>query len=399
MSYGLVGLGTMGGNLALNISEKHHLHIYNRSYAKTQAVNSANVSKHKSLDSLIETMPTPRTIVTMLPHGDINYENIAYLSTIMSPGDVLMDCANELHTQSLKNGEICKKNNINYLGVGMSGGAAGARYGPAVMVGGHANKNTLNYLDSFCKNVTYIDENNDSGHFVKTVHNGIEYSMLQGIADVFAFYNYDISKMNSLCERLLGTYCDGYLINSVFGILNKYDLPNIVDNCKMNNTGLWCVEYAYKHGINVPTMHAAVQARVASTIPKSVKYQKNTMRTTTDVAFYTLFFVYAMAVYEGLQLIKHKGIDTNVAQDAWSYATIIECPMIKKSEKELLKIMKFSHNKARMMILDCVRNGVPVPVVSAALQNYDLINQKHSQMHFVMAQRNYFGQHPLEFYK
>ena len=402
MSYGLIGLGTMGSNLALNISRKNKLHVYNRSYDKVEATikRNTNLEGHKTISEMVQNMKTPRIIISMLPHGKPSHDTISNTVKLMDPGDTIIDCANEHYMESVNRENICDKYDISYLGTGMSGGAKGALNGPAIMIGGHSSSYQQNqdFLESFCKNVVHVDDLPDSGHFTKMVHNGIEYAMLQAIADVYAYLNYDPDQMNVLLQRCCNedSILYGYLIHSAVHVLDTYDIENISDIAHMNDTGLWCVEYAYTHGLNVPTMHSAVQARYTSKEQKDKSKQRTNTNVNIDAAYDMLRFVFALAVLEGISLIQHKQISLNKARKAWSKATIIECPMVTYETTKLQKVTNESVYKARIVLLECVRNSVPVPSLSAGIQYHDFINQGKTQMSFLMAQRNYFGQHAIK---
>jgi 6-phosphogluconate dehydrogenase len=404
MSYGLIGLGTMGSNLAINISQKHKLHIYNRTYKKVKdtlnAGKTANLQGHMQIEEMTKSMKHPRTIITMLPHGEPSFSVLSNTMKLLEPGDTIIDCANEHYLQSMKNKELCDNYKVNYLGTGMSGGANGALNGPAIMSGGNLGTFSQQqvFLNSFCKNVVHVNTSADAGHFTKMVHNGIEYVMLQAIADIYAYYNFDYDFTTAILRRCLNqnSEMNGYLTKIAFTVLDNYDIDNISDVAKMNDTGLWCVEYAYKYGINVPLMHSAVQSRIASNLPKQKCAQRYNLNVDLNYGYDALRLVFAMGVMEGIKLIKHKEIQLSKAQEAWKTGTIIECPMVLLNEDSLQSIIHDSVMKARMMLVECVRNGISVPSVSTALQNYDFTHQQKTQMSLLMAQRNYFGQHEIK---
>ena len=403
MSYGIIGLGAMGSNLALNISKNHKVHLYNRTRAKIDATvaqgKRGQLHAYDTMLQMTQSMESPRTIISMLPHGEVSFSTFNHISKLLEPGDTLIDCANEHYNQSVTNEKLFNEHQLNYLGAGMSGGAKGALNGPALMVGGNVSvyKKQADFLESFSANCVHMNDSPDSGHFTKMVHNGIEYVMLQAIADVYAYFNYNDDFMNTVLRRCHDEsgMLNGYLTQSALAVLNTYDISSVTDIAAMNNTGLWCVEYANQHGISVPTMTSAVQSRTMSKLPKCGKDQRKTTRVDLDAAYHTLQFVFAIAILEGLELVKHKCIDVSKAQKAWSTKTIIECPMIMYSSEKLRQIADSSIFKSRMLLLECIRNGVPVPSVNAAIGYHDFVHQSHTQMSLVMAQRNYFGQHPM----
>jgi 6-phosphogluconate dehydrogenase len=395
MSYGLIGLGTMGSNLALNISKKHKLHLYNRSSSKIDVAINSSMKRYQTVLQMTQSMSRPRTLIIMLPHGEPSNEMISHTLKLLDPGDTIIDCANEHYTQSSLRQNMCDKYQVNFLGTGISSYFNSS----AVMIGGKANvyKQQKEFFNDFCKSVVHIKDSPDSGHFCKMVHNGIEHVMLQAIADMYAYFNYNYDFTSAVLRRCSHESSDmnGYLIHSAFNVLDNsngtYNMDTISDIAQMNDTGLWCVEYAYKHNISIPTIHSAVQSRIASKLPKSSTSQRENSQMDLDVAYNTLRLVFATAVYEGLQLIKHKQIDQDKAQCAWSDTTIIECPMMTYNNEKLVSITNESIAKARLFLLECVRNGVPVPSVSAAVQHHDFIHQHKTQMNLVMAQGHYFG--------
>ena len=396
MSLGLIGLGKMGANLALNISKNKDLNVYNRTTKKTYQVcdkNRVRLNGFSDIESFMEYTDTPRTIITMLPNG-IGFDNIL---PFMSPRDVIIDCSNEHYDISVSKYHKCSEWDVDYLGVGMSGGAFGALHGPAVMIGGDEDvwNTNKNFLKSFCNNVVYVGSEPDFGHFTKMVHNGIEYSMLQCIADIYSYCNHD----GELTQEILRGCDQGYLTESAQEVLGTYSIDSIVDKCKMNSTGLWCSQYALEHGIPLTTIHTSVQYRINSSQKSNYNWIRNTLdKVSIEDARGAIRFVFAMAFFEGLLLIKHKGIDTHKAQKAWSSYTIIQCDMATFSEEKLLSEMDKNIYHLRNVVKSCIFLGINIPVLSAALQYYEFIHTTQTQMSLIMAQRNYFGNHEICFH-
>ena len=395
MNYGLVGLGKMGANLALNISNKKHLNVYNRTTAKTYKIcdqNHERLRGFKTIEEFVSETEHPRKIITMLPNS-VEFDFLEYLE----PGDTIIDCANERWNVSTLKEEQCNKESVNYLGVGMSGGYLGALHGPAVMIGGSREvyEDTQEFFESFCNSSVFIGEDADMGHFTKMVHNGIEYGMLQAIADVYAYANNDRGIMHNILE---GT-TDGYLVRSAKKVCAEYDIDKIIDRCEMNDTGLWCSQWALENKIPLTVINTAVACRIQSMQDKAPNsYKKLTTVTSVKHARGAIEFVFAMAFLEGLRLIESKGIDTNLAQEAWSEYTIIWSEMCKMSRQELQHVVENNIYNARYLVSDCTLKGISIPVISAALQEYELNHTPQSHMAFVCAQRNDFGNHPVCFH-
>lgn len=395
MNYGLIGLGKMGANLALNISKKKNINVYNRTTSKTYKVcdqNRERIHGFDCVESFINETETPRKIITMLPNG-IEFDFLRH----MDPGDTIIDCANERWDVSQQKEEICNRNGVNYLGVGMSGGYLGALHGPAVMIGGslEAYRDTRDFFESFCNSSVFIGKDPDLGHFTKMVHNGIEYGMLQAIADVYSYANHERGIMYEILEGM----GDGYLIGSARKVCADYDVDNIVDRCEMNDTGLWCSQWALDKKIPLTVINTSVACRINSTRTKAPNsYKKLSSVTSIKHARGALRFVFAMAFLEGLRLVKSRGIPIPRAQAAWSEHTIIWSDMCKMSPDELQIVLERNIYDIRYVASECALKGISIPVISAALQDYELNHTRHSQMAFVSAQRNDFGNHPICFH-
>jgi 6-phosphogluconate dehydrogenase len=398
MSHGLIGLGAMGANLARNIQKNDKLHVYNRSQDKVNALvyECPNIKGHKTILEMISHMDTPRTVITMLPHGEPTQDMINILVRYMSPDDIIVDCSNENHKTSRMRGSICREHSVKYLGSGMSGGAMGALNGPALMVGGPrgAYDHNKDFFKSFCKNVTYMGSGYGDGHYTKMVHNGVEYGMLQGMADVYAYCNQDNDAMSKIMEHLADTDIDGYITNCGVEVLKKYDIHNIADIAEMNNTGLWCSQLGYEYRIPTPVMNSAVNTRITSKYIKAVETNEtNNTGFDTGVAANALRFVFAASISEGYDLMKPLVIDKKLITNAWSHGTIIDCPLIRGNYEE---VMDETVEQARAFVLQCTYSGIPCPSVQAALTQYDFTHQSKTSLNFLMAQRNFFGQHAIK---
>ena len=397
MSLGLIGLGSIGGNLALNIQKSQELNVCNRSPEKVKAIvrKSSHVKGYENVEEMVSDMKEPRTVITALPHGETTDNMVRILRTVLSRGDTIIDCSNEFYRTSRSRGAFCQSRGIGYLGTGLSGGAEGARTGPALMIGGPQKvfEEHEDLFKSFAKNYAYMGEDYGVGHFTKMVHNGVEYGMLQGIADVYAYCNQDEYYMERVLKSLEGTDIYGYLTKSAMEVLHGYDFKKIADIGHMNNTGLWCSQIGLEYGIPTPTINSAVNSRFTSRHIKALNTSDHrNYAIDFTVAVDTLRFVFATSLLEGYDLMatRHVG-DENIVR-AWSTGTIIECPMIGKDYRT---IIEETAENARVMMMYCTAAGIPCPAVQAALTQYDYTHQTSTSMKFIMAQRNYFGQHEI----
>lgn len=397
MSLGLIGLGSIGGNLALNIQKSKELHICNRSPEKVNTIvkKSSHVKGYENVEEMISDMETPRTIITALPHGETTDGMVKRMSSVMSRGDTIIDCSNEFYRTSRNRGAFCQSKGIGYLGTGLSGGAQGARTGPALMIGGSQKvfEEHEELFKSFTKSYAYMGEDYGVGHFTKMVHNGVEYGMLQAIADVYAYCNQDEYYMGPVLKLVEQSEINGYLTNSARDVLHEYTIHKIADIGAMNNTGLWCSQIGMEYGIPTPTINSAVNSRFTSRHIKAVNTSDHrNCAIDFRVAVDALRFVFATSLVEGYDLMTTRHVADESIEQAWSSGTIIECPMIGMNYRD---IIEETVDNARVMVMYCTAAGIPCPAVQAALTQYDFIHQKSTSMKFIMAQRNYFGQHEM----
>jgi 6-phosphogluconate dehydrogenase len=397
MSLGLIGLGSIGGNLALNIQKSRELNVCNRSPEKIAAIvkQTSQVKGYENTEEMVSDMKTPRTIITALPHGEATDTMVKKLSSVLSEGDTIVDCSNEFYRTSRNRGAFCQSKGIEYLGTGLSGGAEGARTGPALMIGGptHAFETHEDLFKSFAKSVAYMGQDYGVGHFTKMVHNGVEYGMLQGIADVYTYCNQDEHYMTQVLRDVRGTEVDGYLTQSAMKVLKSYKIHKIADIGHMNNTGLWCSEIGLEYGIPTPTINSAVNTRFTSRHVKALNTcQHLNYAFDPRIGVNALRFVFATSVLEGFDLMHTRHVTDDSIVGAWSSGTIIECPMI---AADCRSILEETMDDARILVMYCTSVGIPCPAIQAALAQYDFTHQTSTSMKFIMAQRNYFGQHEI----
>ena len=397
MSLGLVGLGAIGGNLALNIQKSNELHVYNRTPEQVKALTDdcMNIHGHSSMEDMVSKMESPRTIITALPHGEVTDSVVKQLSKSLEENDTIIDCSNEFYRTSRNRGAYCQSKGINYMGVGLSGGANGARTGPALMIGStwDTYKKVEPLFKSIAKSYAYMGTDYGVGHYTKMVHNGVEYGMLQGIADVFAYCNQDKHYMAQVLRETENSDISGYLTNSALQVLDNYKIHKIADVGQMNNTGLWCSQIGLEYGIPTPTINSAVNARFTSRHIKAINTAQH-LNYAIDpiVGLDTLRFVFATSILEGFELMNTRHVNDESIKRAWSSGTIIECPMIRENCRN---IIEETVDNARVLMMYCTSGSIPCPAVQAALTQYDFTHQTSTSMKFIMAQRNFFGQHEM----
>lgn len=407
MSFGLVGLGAMGSNLACNITKKRNLYVHDVSKdAVISTIQKCKCNKYTSLpyDTLsymIDSMQCPRNIVSLLPHGEITDSFLKDIIPMLDANDVILDCANEHYNTSSKRHDICNHFDINYIGVGISGGAVGALNGPSVMIGGNIPHYTYEFLNSFCNDVTLINDDPTSGHFIKMVHNGIEYGMLQAISDIWNFCGQDVDIMKLILNNSKNTCLNGFLINNALETLDIYNISKISSECFMNDTGTWCSQLAIENNIPFFTINSSIQTRINSQFNHSKPVEASYYNYYTNsediitIAVHVLQFVYASSILEGISLLSYKNISHDIAKKAWSGNTIINCDLLRENKEYITNIMKKHLDDVSFFVSHSATMNICIPAVSAAYQQYLSFNHNLGT-NLLMAQRNLFGNHPFK---
>jgi 6-phosphogluconate dehydrogenase len=273
MNIGLIGLGKMGYNLALNMRDKgHEVVAYNRSRNKTEMIEKEGIKGAYSLKDLCLSFEDRQIIWMMVPSGEAVDNVIEELTGYLKPGAILIDGGNSFYKDTLRRYKKLKDMGINYVDAGTSGGIDGARNGACLMVGGEpdviADISTL-FKDISTENGYSFMGSPGSGHYVKMVHNAIEYGMMQAIGEGFDILNashFDLNFENVAKVWSNGSIIEGLLMSCVVSSFEKNgnleDIKGIVD---ASGEGQWAVEEALKLKVSVPVISNALFARYKST--------------------------------------------------------------------------------------------------------------------------------------
>lgn len=380
MSHGIIGIGAMGYQLAMNLDGKFDMHVYNRSPQKMKELLKCTVNTrgHESICEMVASMKKPRTIMTVVPHGEASDMVIGHLTKVVEPTDMIIDCADEHYNVSRRRADFCSSRGIKYLGAGIS-------RGPSMMIGGPRSyyDEQKEFLNSFCNNVTYMGPSAGDGHYTKMIHNGIEYCMLQGMADVFAYCEQKQQNMKQVLAALKSTDIDGPIIDHAWETLDKCDMSEISDVVDVNATGLWCVQMGLDMGIPTPIMNSTLNARIVSGHSRSIETsEKPNIFFDPILASQSLRFLFAMAINEGYDLSSMRPIKQKKIRKALSKGTVIECPMITMNTNS---VIRETIGDVRTFVMHCTRSGIPCPAIQAALTHYDFIAQRKTSMNFVKA--------------
>ncbi len=447
---GLIGLGTMGANLARNAAHNGaRVSVYNRTPEKTDAFLVAHGSEGefvaaKTIEEFVSSMQSPRAIILMVKAGEAVDEMIDQLLPHLAGGDMLVDAGNSHYRDSARRTAALEGKGIRFVGMGVSGGEEGALKGPSMMPGG--DKDAYAYLEPLLmkmaaddgangKCVTYIGADG-AGHFVKTVHNGIEYGVMQLIAE-----SYDLLKrLGGLSNKELGDLFTawskspelrGFLMEITAAIFSMKDpesgndlLDMIKDAAAQKGTGKWTTESAFDYGVSVPTITAAVDARILSSAKDfRVRQAKETPLQVDDIPVDRTELINDVrdalelsmlnAYAQGLQLLseasKAEGWNFNIAEICriWRGGCIIRSAMTEwyqkafAGDREAGLALRERFNKDRQInwrrtvALGALR-GIPLPAMSSALWYYDSYRTERLPQNLIQAQRDLFGAHGFE---
>ena len=442
---GLIGLGVMGKNIALNIAEKGtFVKAFNGSQEKIDAISDefgGMFSGFTKLEELIDNLERPRNILLMIPSGQPTHSVINQLSNLLDEGDVIIDGGNSFYQESENHGNILSSKSIEFIGMGVSGGEEGARHGPAIMIGS-AN----NLSDELVELLTAISakapndcigfyKGHGSGHFIKMVHNGIEYAEMQLITEAYyllKYAEYSNIEIAEFFESLKGRNQSSYLIEITSEILRKKDgefftLDLIKPFANNKGTGKLTIETSFELGISAPSIYAAYDARVQSnagdTWKKATNQSENTMLE-LDHSFNkiinesnlskALYFGRVAAMVQGLKII-HKYSEVNSLSinysdifNNWSGGCIIRSQMldelleIDKTAEDFLKseslhnLLKDNLSVVKDVVSSSMLNNISLPVLSSSLNWYLNLSSSSNPSNLIQAQRDYFGSHTVQ---
>lgn len=445
----VIGLGVMGANLARNFARipGNRVAVYNRSGDKTTQLlkdfPEANFIPAYTYEELAEVLDRPRTAVIMVQAGAATDAVIDSLTEVFEPGDIIIDGGNSLYTDTIRREERVTEKGIEYVGVGISGGEEGALTGPSIMPGGSAKawvtlKPLLEPIAAVAKGepcVTHVGTGG-AGHFVKMVHNGIEYADMQLIAEAFVMLREGTGKSPAEIADVFAEWnrseLDSYLIEITAEVLRQVDektgkplVDVILDQAGAKGTGLWTTETALRLGVPATAIAEAVFARslsaqVSARRAAEVLPARTEALTVEDAAEFeemvrqSLYAAKIIAYSQGFDIIqtaaKEYGwvIDMSALARIWRGGCIIRAQFLDRIadayevNHDLEVLMTHSYfaqalSKAlpswRQFVAQAALAGVPAPVFASSLAYYDGLRSDRLSAAIIQGQRDFFGAH------
>jgi 6-phosphogluconate dehydrogenase len=448
---GLIGLGVMGSNLALNIAEKgHRIAVFNRTPSRTdEFVANAGALRErivpcKSIADLAAAIRPPRPIIVMVQAGKAVDEQIALLKPVLAEGDIVIDAGNANFHDTVRRFSELSGTGLTFIGMGVSGGEEGARHGPSIMVGGtresYARVESIltaiaaKYRDEPC--CAWLGEGG-AGHFVKTIHNGIEYADMQMIAEVYGVLRDGLGMSPKAIADIFTTWNEGrlnsYLVEITAEVLRADDpqtrkpmVDVILDRAGQKGTGRWSVIEAQTLGIPATAIEAAVAARVISGMKdERIAAEQAYGRIEHAVADRLLVPALELALFAGKIAAYAQGFAVMAGASRefgwnlplatiakiWRAGCIIRSQFLDTiaaafasstsarnllMEPAFIEMMREAHPALRSVVAKAVDAGLPVPALSSALAYFDGYRQSRGTSNLIQAQRDFFGAHGFE---
>ena len=449
--FGLVGLGVMGRNFILNVAEKGFSALgYDLDPEKVQALREegddfGNIDATTDLKTFVKGLSQPRRIMMLVPAGKIVDDVIAGLRPALEEGDILVDGGNSHFSDTDRRAAELSKSGIRYFGAGVSGGAEGARRGPSIMPGGPESAYpelkpifeavAAQYQGAPC--VAYLGPRS-AGNYVKMVHNGIEYGLMQltgeayhVLASLGGLSNQDLSRVFDRWNR---GRLQSYLVEISAAIFRTQDpmgpgqlIDAILDKAKQKGTGKWTSQNGMDLGIPVPTIDIAVTMRAISALkpmrmqadaayekPEPVSIPAGELENLCESALYFAFIMaYAQGLHQLSEASREYGYQLNIGQVAriWRAGCIIRAALLEDIAKayseepapeHLILSAHFIREigpclpAVRKLLNLSVRSGLPMPALSNSLAYFDAFTTGRLPLNLIQAQRDYFGAHTFE---
>jgi len=452
-SFGLIGLAVMGENLALNVERNGFpTTVYNRSYEKTEQfmatrAQGRNFVGAKTIAEFVASLERPRRILIMVKAGKPVDAVIDQLKPLLDPGDIIIDGGNSLYEDTERRVQTLEAEGFRFIGMGVSGGEEGALNGPSLMPGG--TEASYEYLapiltkiaaqvdDGPC--VTYIGPGG-AGHYVKMVHNGIEYGDMQLIAEAYdllrSILGFNAQQLHEVFSEWNATdELNSFLIEITADIFRYIDpdtqkplVDLILDSAGQKGTGRWTVVSALEQGVPVPTITAAVNARIMSAYKQErlaasqqltgpmAKFEGDAtafVNKVRDALYCSKICSYA----QGMALLSKASQDFNYNLNLseisriWKGGCIIRAGFLNKIKSafreqpqlpNLLLAPEFKQTILdrqqawREVLVTANTMGIAVPAFSASLDYFDSYRAANLPQNLTQAQRDYFGAHTYE---
>ena len=452
--FGLIGLGVMGQNFIQNVERNgFSAAVYNRSAETTEKFIAGpaagkNIKPAYTLKEFVDSLESPRKIMLLVKAGAPVDATIQQLVSLLDKGDLIIDGGNSFFTDTERRAKELESQGFNFFGMGVSGGEEGALWGPSLMPGG--SRDAYKEVEPIMKAVaakaeedgepcvTYIGPGG-SGHYVKMIHNGIEYGDMELIAESYYLLKRALGlsaqEFHDIFTEWNKEELSSFLIEITAKVFNKIDRDTgkplvdvILDKAGQKGTGRWMGENALELGISIPTILAAVNGRIISSQKEervsasslltgpTKKYEGSSQKlidATRDALYVSKICSYA----QGMSLLKKASVEYGYNMDLGSIAKIWRAGCIIRARLLNDITSAFNRNRDlpnllvddvfresvnarqeswRFVIHTAIESGIPMPAMSASLAYYDSYRSERLPANLIQAQRDFFGAHTFE---
>ena len=452
--FGLIGLGVMGQNFVLNVERNgYSVAVYNRSAETTEKyiegpAAGKNIKPAYTLKEFVDSLESPRRIMLLVKAGAPVDATIQQLIPLLDKGDLIIDGGNSFFTDTERRAKDLESQGFNFFGMGVSGGEEGALWGPSLMPGGSrdAYKEVEPIMNAVAAKaeedgepcVTFLGPGG-SGHYVKMVHNGIEYGDMELIAESYYLLKRALGlsaqEFHEIFTEWNKAELSSFLIEITAKVFKKIDegtgkplVDVILDKAGQKGTGRWMGENALELGISIPTILAAVNGRILSSQKEervyassvltgpTKKYEGSSQKlieATRDALYVSKICSYA----QGMSLLKKASVEYGYDMDLGAIAKIWRAGCIIRARLLNDITSAFNRNKDlpnllvddvfresvnsrqeswRFVIHTAIELGIPMPSMSASLGYYDSYRSERLPANLIQAQRDFFGAHTFE---
>lgn len=425
MKLAIIGLGVMGRNLALNFRDAGHQCVVWDPWQQARNWQADGIEICDTLEALVSSLPVPSIVLLMVKSGQPVFELTERLCGLLENGDVIIDGGNSNYIDTETNVLLCREHGINFAGLGVSGGAQGARNGPSMMLGCAGEMRIV--LEPLLANVAARHNgkpclgwfgDGGAGHFVKMVHNGIEYAIMQAIAE-----SWQLLELSGMTTSAAGRQMDiwssgllaGYLMEISAEVLQTSDassgrlLVDLVDDAAgQKGTGGWCVSEAINLGVPVPSIAAAVTMRQISSHEVLRVLSAEQAETSADVTVQAIYDglvgTVTLALAQGAHLLTVASqqndwkIQLAEAARVWQEGSILRMALLENfADPATLFDIACEHEAGlRQSVIAASAASLPVPVMAASLAYLDSCSAEQLPTTLVQLQRDRFGAHGLK---
>ena len=450
--FGMIGLGTMGRNFLLNVAEHGFscvgYDLDDRKRALLVEEGSAySVATTRDVKSFVGALEAPRKIMLLVPAGPIVDSVIHELRPLLKKGDIVIDGGNSHYSDSERRESLLNAEGIEFLGVGVSGGEEGARHGASIMIGGKPEvyEHVRPMLEAAAADVNgepcaaHVG-NGAAGHFVKMVHNGIEYGLMQLIAEAYDLLKRGYGKTDLEISDLFAEWNAGelnsFLIEISSTVLRKVDAETgsslvelILDTAGQKGTGRWTSQIALDLGVPIPTIDSAVTMRQISAIKTerveaARKLGRTRLSVTEELRDSTIEFVrdglhlaFVTTYAQGMTLLRAASAEKNYELDMveiakiWRGGCIIRAALLEDIRKAFeiepslgnilvsdvfVPTIKKEHALLKAFVHFAISSNIPCMSAAAALNYLEAFSTERLPANLIQAQRDYFGAHTYE---